>query len=159
MPFSKGVIGTKNMSKNPEQMPNLGREGLSLCLSWNRTEPPSQKPLVQGRGKRHGKSLCACKGVWIKHSHATEPGSRYEKSHGLKTLLIYILQVVFNTASFVCFDNGSYLLVRAVFRTIITLYKSLIVFLSTCSAHRSGIANLIEERSSRESLWRLSPFS
>lgn len=78
---------------------------------------------------------------------------------GFQTLLIDILQVVFNTAPFVCFDNGSYLLVRAVFRTIITLYKSLIVFLSTCSAHQSGTANLIEERSSRESLWRLSPFS
>lgn len=92
-----------------------------------------------------------------------ESGSRFKKktlkSQAFRTFLIYILGVVFNTAPFVCFDNGSYLLVRAVFRTIIALYKSLIVFLSTCSSHQSGIANLIEERSSRESLLRLSPFS
>lgn len=149
------------MSKKTEQTPKLGCDGLSLFSVFPGTtdRPHHKKKPVQDRGERHGECLRACKGVWLEHSHATGTGSRYEKSQGFKTLLIYILQVVFNTTSFVCFDNGSYLLVRAVFRTIITLYKSLIVFLSTCSAHQSGIANLIEERSSRESLWRLSPFS
>lgn len=133
-------------------------EGSSLALVGPQIDLPTI-PVGAGRREKARERLHARKGVWFERGPATEPGSRYEKRQGFQTLLIYILQVVFNTASFVCFDNGSYLLVRAVFRTIITLYKSLIVFLSTCSAHQSGIANLIEERSSRESLWRLSPFS
>ena len=165
-PFSKNITGTKSgywasvtmyKIRADTQLGLLLLKSL-LCFSWNHSYTSLHESTVQDRQKRSQESLCACRGVWLEQGHMTEPGSRY-KNQGLKTLLIYILQVVFNTASFVCFDNGSYLLVRAVFRAIITLYKSLIVFLSTCSAHQSGIANLIEERSSRESLLILSPFS
>lgn len=52
------------------------------------------------------------------------------------------------------FNNGSYLSVRAVFRTIITLYKRLAGFLPTCSAAPEWHSKFNRRPSSWESLLR-----
>lgn len=88
-----------------------------------------------------------------------EGTSKERKREGLQTLLIDILPVVLNTASFVCFDNGSYLWVRAVFRPIITLYERLLGFLPTCSAAPEWQSEFNRRTSSGETVLRLSLFS
>lgn len=71
--------------------------------------------------------------------------ARRGRAGGLETSLIDILPVEFDSAAFVCWDNGSYRRVRAVFGPIIALRGRLGGFLPACPRHRSGGADLIED--------------